>query len=161
MLQMTEYSGIPKQLDRWLRDTKRAPARNPYIHVDKTMLIDILLGGFISCAFGAWQFAAWSYSFPTHIERLLFLIASCVALVTPLILVAFQMLLLVTTGFYFGSQALGDSMLRHRPSAASVGGGIYALCRAYIVVEAFIALRSTPAGVYSDVQWSSLVPHVH
>jgi len=37
---------------------------------------------------------------------------------------------------------------------------LYLSARAYVVVEAFLSLRSLPKGVYTKIQWVEMIPHV-
>ena len=38
--------------------------------------------------------------------------------------------------------------------------GFYALCRIYIVLEAFLSLRHVPLGVYAAIPWAQSIPHL-
>ncbi|EON70054.1 hypothetical protein W97_09322 [Coniosporium apollinis CBS 100218] len=38
--------------------------------------------------------------------------------------------------------------------------GLYPVARVYVLVEAFVSLRSPPLGTYTTVQWTDFIPHV-
>jgi hypothetical protein len=40
-----------------------------------------------------------------------------------------------------------------------VGGALYALARAYILLEAVVTLRALPASAFETVDWSAIIPH--
>ena len=37
---------------------------------------------------------------------------------------------------------------------------VFALARVYLVVEAFISLRSAPVGLYDTPEWTDFLPHL-
>ncbi|KAK5158645.1 hypothetical protein BJ546DRAFT_119971 [Cryomyces antarcticus] len=159
MLQCTAYSGRPKQLDTWLRARMRLPSWNFPIHLAEGMATNIALAPLVALSFGAWQYAAWHYSFPTPTEQLLFRIACVLSLALPGLFVAAQVGVFVLLHFYFGSAAFATSLFSRRLSALAVGAWLYVLVRLFVMVEILVSLRSVPAGVYGVVQWSSYLPH--
>lgn len=38
---------------------------------------------------------------------------------------------------------------------------LYFAGRFFVLIEAFASLRSAPVGLYSNVDWTAYVPHVH
>ncbi|KAF2502225.1 hypothetical protein BU16DRAFT_2253 [Lophium mytilinum] len=91
---------------------------------------------------GAVSFLAWSFSFFTTTELYCWRVLSCVATAISIVL-----LLLVLMN------------PKENMFATSLFLG-YCFLRAFFAIEAFVALRSVPAGVYVSVSWSQYFPHI-
>ena len=113
-------------------------------------IADIIVLG-VGVCFGAIHCIAWSFSFPTHAELLIWRISSVaitsVPVYAPLIFFLSQKLSRMGYGaLYF----LGPLS----------GGVLYILARAATLVLAFSSLRDLPPGVYETVHWTTFIPHV-
>jgi hypothetical protein len=101
----------------------------------------------ISCILMPFVFAAchligWNFAFPTWIEQLLWRAASVLCAVIPIFVVVL---------------VVWDANGRKWYSLAI---SAYALIRMYLLVEAFVSLRSVPADVYRTVNWAAYIPHI-
>jgi len=135
----------------------------------------IFIGGAgITITFGALHCVAWSFQFPSHIEQLSWRIASLIITCFPVfswlagalvhllnlphrtgvpvpvpqleassrLKKAKEMVFIMGTGIYF------------------VGGALYILSRATLLVVPFVSLRSLPPGAYEIVHWTNFIPHI-
>lgn len=128
------------------------------------------------------HFIAWNWSFPTHVERILWR-SGCIAIVcTTFIFLAcetyqdghrlgrwerwYVQLFPKMSG---GLQRMDTMEKRRREQefiplweviVMSPVTLVYTLARTYIVVEVFVGLRSLPSGAFDSVQWSSFIPHL-
>ena len=97
----------------------------------------VLLAGF-----GAIHVAAWDFSFPSVPEGVCWKVAAVISTTWSLFLV-FYLLLPDRVWFFDGSScdhiALGCLIL------------VYPIARLFLLVEAFVSLRASPAGVYDTV----------
>ena len=128
------------------------------------------------------HFIAWNFSFPTHIERVLWHVGCITIVATTFIFLACES--------YQDGHRLGrwqrwylkifpknpvhlarvDTMEKKRREMEFIPFWevvimspvtmIYTLARTYIIVEVFVSLRSLPSGAFDSVQWSSFIPHV-
>ena len=96
---------------------------------------------FLAVSFDSIHVAAWSFYFPTPIERLLWRVSSVVSTAVP-ILSVFPV-------------AAKNSDLDWIWALLSI---LYFLCRLYMFVEMFASLRTVPASVYQTPQWSQYFP---
>ena len=112
-------------------------------HVTANLL---MLG--IGVCFGAIHCIAWIFSFPTHMELLIWRISSVAIAAVPIFI--FLVILLAATL---------DNV--HLASALILPAGIlYILARAVTLVLAFTSLRDLPPGAYETVHWTTFIPHV-
>jgi hypothetical protein len=99
--------------------------------------------------YGGVHLTAWSWSFPTLLEGLMWKI-SC---------------LLIASGFPVALMIWGIlHVMRMRSEGvlwclALLGVIIYLSARLYIIVESFLSLRHVPVGVYVSLEWVDLFPH--
>ncbi len=108
----------------------------------------ISLAGVIVFVFKGCHLIAWNFSFATDAERILWRCAILISLATTLGWV-----------FFFKTHPKGR-FDQGENSPDKYTFLIYLLCRAFILVEIFIGLRSVPAGVYKTVDWERYIPHL-
>ncbi|KAJ4329266.1 hypothetical protein N0V84_000159 [Fusarium piperis] len=127
------------------------------------------LAAALSGMYGGVHLTAWNWTFPTYAEELLWKVSClCVAAALPVffcatfVLISIGGILMILMGPWFGfrdadwaSRLVGEPLRAY--SACVVV--IYVLCRIFIVVEAFVALRQVPVGVYISPAWVQMVPH--
>jgi len=104
--------------------------------------------------------SSWNEHFPTKAEAILWQVAVCYIGASGFIAIA---LLLIPDNIDHGPSQVG------RLIAGSVNGsmlvlvifllGILVACRCYLIIEAFISIRSLPLGSYSTVTWVNFLPH--
>jgi hypothetical protein len=98
---------------------------------------------------GAHAFA-WNSHFPTPIERSLWRVSVCIiaggGIGVWLVVIVSQ---LETNPAFFTCYLL-----------LWVVPILYVLARAFIIIEAFISVRSLPAGAYDTISWANFMPHV-
>jgi hypothetical protein len=105
----------------------------------------------IAMVFGGIHCIAWSFSFPTHIEQVLWRALSITIMSIP-----FLMLLLLFVLF----------PLDLHISAVFAGlfvcfmSLIYAFARLALLILSFISLRSLPPSAFDTVYWTTLIPHI-
>lgn len=127
------------------------------------------LAAALSGMYGGVHLTVWNWTFPTYAEELLWKVSClCVAAALPaffcasFVLIGMGGILIVCMGPCFGFRNVeGASRVVQEPLraySASVGI-LYVLCRIFIVVEAFVALRQVPVGVYISPVWVQMVAH--
>lgn len=95
---------------------------------------------------------AWDFSFPTRAEHLMWIILSVVSCV-----VVAPLVVGMAYAQYPGHSGPASDLL-----ILTFGHFIvaYVPLRLYFIIEAFVGLRSTPAGLYKSVDWSLYIPHL-
>lgn len=116
-----------------------------------------------SMVYGAIHLAAWKYFFPTTIESFLWRVSS--AWVTTCSSLCLVVHLLGVSDW--NAVVMFQSVFRlirwaHRvvDTLVKVLVVLYVLARGFLVVEAFVSLRRVPRGVYNEVQWMDIIPHL-
>ncbi|UPK92651.1 hypothetical protein LCI18_003586 [Fusarium solani-melongenae] len=127
------------------------------------------LAAALSGMYGGVHLTAWNWTFPTYTEDLLWKVSCfCVAVALPGFFCASWVLVGITAILHslvkpcFGLRkkwALRafEDPLRVYSACVAI---IYVCCRIFIVVEAFVALRQVPVGVYISPSWVQMVPHI-
>lgn len=135
----------------------------------------------IILAYCCLHFIAWNFSFPTHVEKILWR-AACITIVT-------TTFIFLACETYQDGHRLGRWERWYIKLFPQRSGGlqrmntmqkrmrerefiplwefvimlpvtmVYTVARIYIVVEVFVSLRALPAGAFDSVQWSNFVPH--
>ncbi|KAG8533767.1 uncharacterized protein KY384_001508 [Bacidia gigantensis] len=142
---------------------------------------DAVLLFIIMLAYCCLHFIAWNFSFPTKTERTLWR-AGCIAIVA-------STFVFLACEAYQDGHRLGrwdrwyiklfpnkqgsikrmntmEQRMREREFipmwefiSMSPVTFVYAVARAYIVVEVFVSLRSLPVRAFNSVEWSEFIPH--
>lgn len=99
-------------------------------------------------AFAACHLIGWNFAFPTWSEQLLWRAASVLCIAIPIFI--------VVSGWVTDGRGLGSL----QGYVLGLGMIAYALIRTYLLVEAFVGLRSVPADVYRTVNWAAYIPHI-
>lgn len=126
------------------------------------LVIVDLIAAVIAIVFGGIQCIAWSFLFPSHIERLLWRITSCIVTSVPLIgALCFPLLLMVDWAETVSSiiQIPLKILLVSSIIIGLVGIPVYIVARLILLVLAFTTLRSLPPGAYETVYWTTFIPH--
>ena len=110
----------------------------------------IVLG--VGVCFGAIHCIAWSFSFPTHAELLMWRISSVAITAVPVYISLGTVL-----GFWLEDMHFGKTILYFSPFSGVI---LYILARAITLVLAFTSLRDLPPGGYETVHWTTFIPHV-
>jgi hypothetical protein len=115
----------------------------------------------VGTMFGGLHFIAWSYPFPTHIEKLLWRSSTLILLCTPTFFTMHR--LMVGLAYWKGRRKLPplfgwESMLTG--TLFMVAMILYVLARTVLITLAIISLRALPPGAYQTVSWTYFIPHV-
>lgn len=98
--------------------------------------------------FGAVHCLAWNFSFPSHVERVMWRAAS--------LGVVGSCAVIFCSALFFKFIRLNDSLL--------VPGGlasfVYPVARITLLVLAVTSLRSLPSSAFDAIDWVELVPHI-
>lgn len=151
----------------YLHDLRRTPtfySGNPgdtriTIANGVTLTVGLIFGG-IHCI-------AWSFHFPSQVERILWRSASAIIVGIPLLLVIIggPVSLLWPKGLPLRNRNIFERILMRIAYVIIVAipilvGVLYVFARAMILVLVFAALRSLPPRAYEAVQWTNFIPHI-
>lgn len=138
----------------------------------------------LPAAYGGVHLAAWSWTFPTAVERLLWRVSSLmIAGMTPAVIAVFANSIFLSfavrnTASYIrrirDRNTNGNARRESVPWDSQLPGPVAAIlmasmvvlvvscmfARLYIVVESFIGLRLVPIGAYLTPFWLEMIPHV-
>jgi hypothetical protein len=103
----------------------------------------------ISSAFAGCHLIGWNFTFPTWSEQLLWRAASVLCGVIPVFIVVASIW-----------DPNGKGLVSLQYYVLGLSACAYTLIRTYLLVEAFIGLRSVPADVYRAVNWAAYIPHI-
>ena len=124
-----------------------------------------IMGILLPAIYGGVHLSAWGFEFPTPIESLLWKVA-CI------VIAASIPVWCVTT---FPTVGISGALATHHKRLETLSDlfmafmvlicgklliYVLAVCRFYIVVEAFVSLRSMPIGVYWTPAWIQMIPHL-
>lgn len=125
---------------------------------DPILVSPVVLGiGGGGVLFGAVHFVAWSFTFPTPVERLLWRISCCVLVILPVLGTAFYCM----TQHSAKKRGFVDTKVNRslRPLSYVIGLA-YLLARLYISVEVFRALAYPEPSVFKQVNWPTTIPYM-
>ncbi|KAL8653966.1 MAG: hypothetical protein Q9226_003621 [Calogaya cf. arnoldii] len=129
-----------------------------------------LIAALTICMFyGAAHATAWTFIFPTVVERLLWRIACIDTIAGVVSLLAFFSI--VVFHHEHGHKQLPKSFLTREPGimplvyrlvvvVGVLNFPFWILSRMYIIVEPVISLRHVEIGVYQTVEWTDYIPHL-
>jgi hypothetical protein len=144
-----------RMVDGWRDDNIRYEAKSvptfyfgPDLDDDEYAVFALFI--VIGTMFGAIHCVAWSFVFPSHVEQLLWRIASAI-ITAALPPYAFLVLFISQTSGWV------NNLLRLLVFVVPVP---YVISRLILLVLPFYALRSLPAEVYQTVPWTTYIPHV-
>jgi len=103
--------------------------------------------------YGAVHAGAWNAHFPTPAEQTLWRVAACSVASGGLIL-------MLCTVVY---EDIPDFLVPPRLPPLLLGGCVFvmlSLSRVFLVVEAFVSLRSVPVEAYDSISWVNALPHI-
>ena len=138
--------GKPPQEDRIRND--RLPANG----LGMTIVVSV-----VSFVYGGLHVLAWNVEFPTRTELILWRVIS-LSLVGSIL--AWWMLDVSQTLWERFSHAEKIATPAWRMALSIPVAVIYGGTRAYLMIEAFVALRTLPEAAYKTVQWSAFLPHI-
>ena len=107
----------------------------------------------VGVCFGAIHCIAWVFSFPTHIELLMWRISSVAITAVPIYI---PLALLLATWLESSFENTITAIL----TSILPAGILYIIARAVTLVLAFTSLRDLPQGAYETVYWTTFIPHV-
>ena len=111
----------------------------------------------VSFAYAGLHITAWNISFPTEIERVLWRAVSLILLSSIIVWWCLD----IAQSLYDKVQGTkGDAVPLWRLITGVVIAIVYGLARAYLLVEAFVALRALPPSAYQSVNWTAVLPHI-
>ena len=113
---------------------------------------------------GAIHLSAWTFEFPTLIEKFVWKIA-CLDIAVPL--PVFLIVGIARENRMFGVGE-GENGLMAELTLLSwvevlflvLNAPVTVVARIFLVVESFVSLRHVPIGVYASVPWSDWLPHI-
>jgi len=106
----------------------------------------LLSGVILPLIYGGVHLSAWNYAFPSTQECIMWRMSGIgIMAVIPLIALMEIFWMFLDTFPMFPIYYIL---------------AFYALCRAFLVVEAFLSLRRAPLGVYAAVPWVQNIPHI-
>ena len=132
---------------------------------------DIIYVNFFALAYYSIHLAAWHFTFPTPVERMLWRTTSLTLLgllIFYLFATAFGTVMagrLARWGFnnHEANTILAVASLLPPWAAFLVHSPViftYILARSYIIIEGFVSLRVLPKSAFESVNWSNFLPHV-
>ena len=126
-------------------------SRSDFVTADR-----IVLG--VGVCFGAIHCIAWDFSFPTHVELLIWRISSVAITAVPtyIFLTLSLGIWLRNMGFEIASGFATFIVI----ISIFPAGVLYILARAVTLGLAFTSLRDLPPGVFETVHWTTFIPHV-
>jgi hypothetical protein len=105
----------------------------------------------IAMIFGGIHCIAWSFSFPTHAEQIIWHVCSVAIISIPFLFVGIS---LVLDGLNFNIPEFFTDLLFIFPPL------IYIISRLLLLVLPFISLQSLPPSAFDIVHWTTFIPHV-
>ena len=118
-----------------------------------------------SMGFGAVHIAGWHAEFPTATESWMWRCSSLYIIFCGILWASINVLAVLWEKFWWLWYDVLDGQAHWLTYAGlgilcSMGGITYIFSRAFLVVEAFISLRSLPVAAYMSPQWTVSIPHL-
>ncbi|KAI0062783.1 hypothetical protein BV25DRAFT_1991323 [Artomyces pyxidatus] len=109
--------------------------------------------------FGAIHCAAWSYTFPSDVERLIWRVSSVAIIAIPGLLLSFVQAWVILPLEKREGWKHSKIWVRIHVSIVVISVSVYIAARMLLIALAFTTLRSLPYGAYESIQWNLLIPH--
>ena len=117
------------------------------------LVITFLTAGFLAVTFTGIHYAAWTTSFPTEAERILWRVCCLVMTGVPCWLaVTFGLINLLPKWLY--------PFRFHIRKSVRAARYVYIAARLGMLIGMFVSLRSLPPAAYQTVQWTTFWPHI-
>jgi hypothetical protein len=161
-------------------DTSNITFRSPSLHENnpsKWCPAPVLTigGSILGLIYAGCHATAWNSHFPSFTERYLWR-GACIVIAaggpTLLVSIAIDNIAMVTynaaDGYFSGALRKNDSFCSALLIGIYITVGLcfmmscvllYTSARIFIIVEAFISIRSLPAGAYDNIDWIEMLPH--
>ena len=121
---------------------------------DEGAIADLIVLG-VGVCFWAIHCISWGFSFPTHVELLMWRVL-CVAITAVPVY--------ITLGYFCAARLEKMNLNKFVMPVIFISilpaGILYILARAVTLVLAFTSLRGLPPGAYETVHWITFIPHV-
>ncbi|KAK7556924.1 hypothetical protein IWX49DRAFT_17236 [Phyllosticta citricarpa] len=116
----------------------------------------------LGACFGALHCIAWNLEYPSRAEQIGWWVCSLIITIWPLYMLFttepfIQRMMKVSKYFKILEHADSSQPLYYIHYALAL---LYGLARLFLIVEAFISLRSLPRGVYDTPRWTEYLPHI-
>ena len=106
--------------------------------------------------FGGIHCMAWSYSFPSYVEQILWRVSCMVIVGVPGFYFVMYAVVTLSTAAYNVPSFLQPIWKIMMPPLLIM----YFICRIVLFVLAFMSFRSLPPGAYEAIRWTKFIPHV-
>jgi hypothetical protein len=125
-------------------------------YVDETLLASGIITLLITMVFGAVHCVAWSYAFPSHVEKLLWRLSALSIVAVPVVII----LSFVIAAIISNSEVSDVFAYVIWYTVSVVGALLYIAARILLLTLSFTTLRSLPLAAYQTVQWTTFIPHI-
>ncbi|KAF8969315.1 hypothetical protein BDZ97DRAFT_1915280 [Flammula alnicola] len=128
-----------------------------YAQEDNDDVDDVVWIAFFAIAilFGSMHLIAWSFDFPSPTEQLLWRSSALVITAEP---AWFALSVLLDSFAKLNDKFMSVLWPFHIP--AFVGAPLYVIARIFLLIEAFLSLRTQPLAAYQSIEWTSVIPHL-
>jgi len=125
-------------------------------YADETLLASGIITLLITMVFGAVHCVAWSYAFPSHVEKLLWRLSALSIVAVPVVII----LSFVIAAIISESEVSDVFAYVIWYTVSVVGALLYIAARILLLTLSFTTLRSLPLAAYQTVQWTTFIPHI-
>ena len=115
-----------------------------------------LLFAAVGIVFGAIHCIAWSYSFPSHVEQILWRVSCIVIMGVP----GAYFLMYIVAALFLHAEYLTYFLQPLLKIVIPPLLSVYCIGRIALFVLAFMSLRALPSGAYETIHWTTFIPHI-
>lgn len=144
-----------------LRRFRRAMStllESPVILSQERLLFALMI--VLSFTYGGLHLAAWGNHFPSSVEGLIWKVSCLVMMGMLPRMMALWAVFWMTIYVLKPSFGMRLAVMRATEALSLFLMTFYGLARIFVIVEAFISLRTQPIGVYWSPDWLQTVPHI-
>ena len=116
-------------------------------------IADLIMLG-VGICFGAIHCIAWGFSFPMHMELLIWRVSSVAITTVPV-----YMPLMYGLGFWLEHTDF-STVANIAFLSLFLAGILYVIARVFTLVLALTSLRDLPPGAFDTVHWTTFIPHI-